>query len=169
MLFMGSYDNLLPYPLEYMQAVSSSLHTVTYSLLGDSQGMHLGTAVAGLGVVAGMFGASQDGAEKDACILMGTAVAWGKMLGLQGMEDVPVVDGHYKPRLGAVELAEMLRQPYSDNMVDQGAARSTWGTLLIVSAMDLVYQSKNVIEPSIPKTIIIGAIADGARIAETGN
>jgi hypothetical protein len=162
---MGSYDSLMPYPLEYTQVISNRLHGTTHTLLGDADGIHLGTAVAGLGVVAGLLGNETEGG-RTAVALMGTTVAWGKLLGLAGMEEVPVIERHHLPKKTSAELAYILKAGYEDVLVDQGAARETWGTLLIISAMDLAFQAKDVLAPSVPKTIILSAIADGIKISE---
>jgi hypothetical protein len=160
---MGSYDRLMPYPIEYTQFISSSIAGRMVEVLGDETGLHLGTAVDQLGWVAGEV-ETEDGGEVS---LMAVAVAWGKMLGVRGMDEVCAPQGTQKPKDQDPIRCQLIRDGLTEVLRENGAHRSTWGTLLVVAAMDLVHQARDVIDPSVPKTILLRAIAEGSRNRET--
>lgn len=156
---MGSYDTLKPYPTEYIQFISSEIVQRAIAVFGDGTGLHLGTAVKSLGMAAGRMEKNPGGEVT----LMAVAVAWGKMLGLQEMDEFQSPGGTQVPREIEEDDEKRIMEAFRSCLRETGAHRSTWGTLLIIAAMDLIYQARGVISSSIPKTILLSAIADGAK------
>lgn len=161
---MGSYDRLKPYPIEYVQFISTAVIRRLADTIGDETGLHLGTAVAALGRAAGALEPEKDGAG----ILMGVGVAWGRMLGLGGMNDFQMPEGSQKPKVLSDGEQVRVDKALVDVLLESGAQRPTWGTLLVISAMDLVWQAREVIPPVVPKTILLEAIADGDKANTRG-
>lgn len=156
---MGSYNRLKPYPTEYLQFVSAAVGQRLFETIGDDTGLHLGTAVDILGRAAGQL---EEGEEGEV-FLMGAAVAWGKMLGLGGMDDYLPPEGTQRPRDLTDDQIDHAIHSLSSVLFENGVYRSTWGTVLVIAAMDLVCQAREVIPPAVPKTVLLGAIAEGAR------
>lgn len=159
---MPTYDSLIPYPIEYVQKISSDILSSLNDGIGDARGMHLGTGVAVLGRLAARFA----GGGEEALKMTGVAVAWGKMLGLPGMDDCAEPSGTQVPSPDSGRLADDLEPTLRELLAEEGAHKSTWATMTTIAAVDLICQAKGVIDPSVPKTILIGAVADEIKLID---